>query len=84
MSERWSIFRPSACSGDIEEIVPTMRPLWVISRSCRWGEEAGVMGLARPKSRIFTVPSGVTRMLEPLISLWMIPFEWAASNPAMI
>src|SRR6516165_2868173 len=52
------------------------------------GEGLGVRGtssaLAKPKSRIFTVPSGLTFTLAGLRSRWMTPRSCAYSSPSVI
>ena len=40
--------------------------------------------LARPKSRTFTTPSGVTMTLPGFRSRWMMPLSWAASSASAI
>ncbi len=42
------------------------------------------VALARPKSRSFTMPSGVTLILAGFRSRWMMPRSWAASSAAAI
>ena len=41
----------------------------------------GCVSWARPKSRIFTRPSRVTKMFSGLRSRWTMPFSWAAARP---
>jgi hypothetical protein len=40
--------------------------------------------LAKPKSRSFTTPAGVSLMFAGFKSRWMMPFSCAASRPAAI
>ena len=46
--------------------------------------EAASAVLAKPKSRTFTVPSGVILTFPGFRSRWMIPFSWAASRASAI
>jgi hypothetical protein len=40
--------------------------------------------LASPKSKIFACPRFVTKIFAGLMSLWTVPFEWAASRASAI
>ena len=69
----------SACSGLMYSGVPMICP-----RSVKMVLSVSVwlMALATPKSMTLTMgvcpsPPGATRMLEGLISRWMMPFMWA-------
>ena len=44
----------------------------------------GATCFARPKSRIFSRPSAVTKMLSGLRSRWTMPCAWAVVRPATI
>ena len=46
--------------------------------------DAAASGLARPKSRIFTVPFGVSLILAGFRSRCTIPRSWAAVSPSAI
>jgi len=45
---------------------------------------AGSIALARPKSRTFTVPSGLTLIFAGFRSRWMMPCACAASSASAI
>ena len=42
------------------------------------------VSLARPKSRILTRPSRVTKTFSGFRSRWTMPFSWAAARPCAI
>src|SRR5438045_2275209 len=61
MSVRLSTCAPRACSGDMYAAVPTINPALVVSAGLPAASR--VLGtFASPKSRTFTVPSGVILM----------------------
>ena len=66
--------RPAACRR---------RSRWANGRG-RVGRDSGANALARPKSRTFTFPAGVTLMLAGLRSRWTMPFSCAASSASAI
>ena len=94
MSARLSTVRPRACSGAMYGAVPrtTSSPdrssAAVIVGESLAGDEGRVTpvsnALPRPKSRIFTLPSGRTLMLAGLRSRCTMPCSCAASSPVAI
>ena len=82
MSVRLSIASPRTCSGAMYAAVPRMIPGSVASAivvSCVATPLTDLESLARPKSRIFAVPSRRTKMFAGLRSRWTIPCSCAAS-----
>ncbi len=80
MSDRWSIALPWACSGDMYETVPRIRPSWVTDAvfSSLSSDALGAgASLARPKSRIFKRPSSSTMTFSGLRSRCVMPLAWA-------
>lgn len=92
MSARLSTALPRACSGDMYAAVPMIMPASVMWREVvgEWEssaldeDEAGSpsRAFARPKSRTFTLPSGVTLMFAGFRSRWMMPCSCASSRPS--
>ena len=66
---------PAPCPGSVRDAVGGCVP--VAGSSAR-------VSLARPKSRIFTRPSRVTKMFSGFRSRWTIPFSCAAASPRAI
>jgi hypothetical protein len=93
-SVRLSTGLPFACSGDMYAAVPRITPICVIAGVVIVGDSAGVLpgrpapvdsaSFASPKSRIFTVPSGLTLIFAGFRSRWTIPCSCAASNASAI
>src|SRR5437660_12507815 len=50
----------------------------------RFGSSLVPVSLAKPKSRIFTRPSFVTKRFSGLRSRWTIPLPWAAARPCAL
>ncbi len=78
---------PRACSGLMYAAVPTTIPSWVrsvVSRDRPAPEAPPDSALARPKSRTFTAPLGVSLMLAGLRSRWMTALSCAASKASAI
>ena len=81
--------RPLTCSGDMYPTVPSRVPAAVIAEAVSTADRA-VSGsrtgrsFARPKSRIFTRPSSVTKTFSGFRSRWTIPLSWAAARPRAI
>ena len=48
------------------------------------GPSFPLQALARPKSRTFTLPSGVSLTFAGLRSRWTMPFSWASSSASAI
>ncbi len=93
-SARLSTALPRACSGDMYAAVPRMIPaavpVWARVGDCERSPPGAAPApspdhaLARPKSRTFTFPSGVTLTLAGLRSRWTMPFSCASSRASAI
>ena len=91
MSLRRPTVFPRACSGLMYAAVPKITPIWVMAGVVMVGDldasaevPAGSIAFANPKSKTFTVPSGLTLMFAGFRSRWMIPCSWAASSASAI
>ena len=92
-SLRLSITFPAACSGLMYAAVPMMTPRSVKAGLVIVGASASTApslaasessAFASPKSRTFTVPSGLTLMFAGFRSRWTMPWLWAASSASAI
>jgi hypothetical protein len=82
MSDRTSTAEACTCSGDMYATVPITVPgLVAPGDALRPSSAPAGIRFARPKSRIFTRPSAVTKTFSGLRSRWTIPFRWAAARP---
>jgi hypothetical protein len=90
MSVRRSTGLPRACSGDMYVGVPRTSPSSVIRKLSDSEVDVpsvpdfGRIGLASPKSRSLTTPSGVMRTLAGFRSRWTTPASCATSSPSAI
>jgi hypothetical protein len=88
MSVRLSTCLPRACSGDMYAAVPKMTPACVAGMLMVGESSDGAAGVppnfASPKSRTFTVPSGLILMLPGFRSRCTMPFECASSKASAI
>ncbi len=85
-SDRKSVGRPAACSGDMYPTVPITIPGRVGSPAAVWrldtSSDSGVTSLANPKSRIFANPCLETITLAGFKSRCTIPAACAAASPS--
>ena len=86
MSVRLSTGWPRACSGLMNDAVPTTPcvPPSAVEEAAPAASGSSTIDFARPKSSTFTVPSRVIPMLAGFRSRWTMPLLCAASSASAI